>query len=204
MLGERVRGYVLAGAGLPTPGRSWMETVPSVALQGGQATRRGTTTVNGTTAIALSIMAPDAQGVHLTLYVDARTCQPLRTATVVDGNRSGPYVVDWMPATPGNVAKAKGDFIPVGVTAKTAPGRPGISIRPRRRGPRSRRRAGRRRQWRGSGGAVRAAGSSPFRMRVIAWSNRGSGCGAPLPPEGRSARAAARCGCWPRAPTCAR
>jgi pimeloyl-ACP methyl ester carboxylesterase len=28
LLGERVRGYVFVDAGLPTPGRSWMETVP--------------------------------------------------------------------------------------------------------------------------------------------------------------------------------
>jgi pimeloyl-ACP methyl ester carboxylesterase len=28
MLGEGVRGYVFVDAGLPTPGRSWMETVP--------------------------------------------------------------------------------------------------------------------------------------------------------------------------------
>jgi pimeloyl-ACP methyl ester carboxylesterase len=28
MLGEDVRGYIFVDAGLPTPGRSWMETVP--------------------------------------------------------------------------------------------------------------------------------------------------------------------------------
>ena len=59
---------------------------------------------------------PDAQGVHLTLYVDARTYQPLRTVTVVDGNPSGPYVADWMPATPDNIAKAKDNSIPAGYT----------------------------------------------------------------------------------------
>jgi hypothetical protein len=86
------------------------------ALHGGQATQRGTATVNGTPAVALWIMVPDAPSLHRTLYVDARTYQPLRTVTVADGNRSGPYVADWMPATPGNVAKAKGDSIPAGYT----------------------------------------------------------------------------------------
>lgn len=53
---------------------------------------------------------------HRTLYVDALTYQPLRTVTVADGNPS-PYVADWMPATPGNIAKAKEDEpIPVGYT----------------------------------------------------------------------------------------
>jgi hypothetical protein len=100
----------------PAPGLESSSSEVQQALESGQATQKGTTTVNGTPAIALSIMVPDTQSVHLTLYVDARTYQPLRTVTVVDGNRSGPYVVDWMPATPGNVAKAKGDSIPAGYT----------------------------------------------------------------------------------------
>jgi hypothetical protein len=90
------------------------------ALQSGQVTQKGTTTVKGTPAIALSITVPrrvpNAQSVHLTLYADARTYQPLRTVTVVDGNPSGPYVADWMPATPDNIAKAKDDSIPAGYT----------------------------------------------------------------------------------------
>jgi hypothetical protein len=104
---------------LPAPG---LESSPSEvrqALLSGQVTQMGTTTVNGTAAMALSVPAPrrmaDA-GVHHTLYVDARSCQPLRTATVVDGNPTGPYIADWMPATPDNVAKTKADPIPAGYT----------------------------------------------------------------------------------------
>lgn len=97
----------------PTPGSP---SEVRQALQSGRATQQGTTTVNGAPAIALSITVPNAQSIHLTLYVDARTYQPLRTVTVVDGNPSGPYVADWMPATPDNIAKAKGDSIPAGYT----------------------------------------------------------------------------------------
>jgi hypothetical protein len=86
------------------------------ALQSGQVTQKGTTTVDGTPVIALSITVPHAQSVHLTLHVDARTYQPLRTVTVVDGNPSGPYVADWIPATPDNIAKARDDSIPAGYT----------------------------------------------------------------------------------------
>jgi hypothetical protein len=84
------------------------------ALRTGRATRQGTATVDGTPTIALSIMVPNA--VHLTLYVDARTHQPLRSVTVVDGNPA-PYVADRVPDTPENIAKARDDLsIPVGYT----------------------------------------------------------------------------------------
>jgi hypothetical protein len=92
------------------------------ALQSGRVTQKGTTTVNGTPAIALSIPpgligVPDAESIHRTLYADARTHQPLRTVSVVDGLPAGPYVADWMPATPDNIDKAKGDYsIPAGYT----------------------------------------------------------------------------------------
>ncbi|HSZ41036.1 MAG TPA: hypothetical protein VK817_13870 [Trebonia sp.] len=90
------------------------------ALQTGQVAQQGTTTVDATPAIALSIAMPptmpDAQTIHLTLYVDARTYQPLRTATVVDGNPGGPYVADCIPATPDNIAKAKDHSIPADYT----------------------------------------------------------------------------------------
>jgi hypothetical protein len=59
---------------------------------------------------------PDAQSVHLTLYVDARTYQPLRTVTAVDGNPGGPYITDRMPATPDNIAQARGGAVPAGYT----------------------------------------------------------------------------------------
>ncbi len=90
------------------------------ALQSGRVTRKGTTTVNGTPAVALSVTVPggmpDARSVHLTLHVDARTYQPLRTVTVAGGNPGGPYVADRMPATPDNIAKARDGSIPAGYT----------------------------------------------------------------------------------------
>lgn len=106
--------------GSPTPGLASSPPEVQQALQSGQVAQKGTTTVNGTPAIALSISVPpgvpDAQSVHLTLCVDARTYQPLRTMTVVDGNPDGPYVADWMPATPDNIAQAQDDSIPAGYT----------------------------------------------------------------------------------------
>jgi hypothetical protein len=86
------------------------------ALQSGEATQKGTTAVHGTSAIALSITVPGAPNLHRTVYADALTCQPLRTVTTADGNPR-PYVADWMPATPENIAKAKEERpIPVGYT----------------------------------------------------------------------------------------
>jgi hypothetical protein len=102
---------VTGGANAP-----WWQSEVQQALQNGQATQMGTTTVHGTPAIALSITVPDSPNLHRTLYVDALTCQPLRTVTVADGNPR-PYVADWMPATPDNIAKAKDDDpIPAGYT----------------------------------------------------------------------------------------
>jgi hypothetical protein len=104
----------------PTLGLASSPSEVRQALQSGQVAQNGTTAVNDTPAIALSVpmprTMPDAQTIHLTLYVDARTYQPLRTATVVDGNPSGPYVADPIPATPGNTAKAKDHSIPAGYT----------------------------------------------------------------------------------------
>lgn len=106
--------------GSPTLGLASGPSEVQQALESGQVTQKGTTTVNGTLATALSIMVPrrvpDAQSIHVTLYVDARTYQPLRTVTVVDGNPGGPYIADRMPATPDNIAKAKDDSIPAGYT----------------------------------------------------------------------------------------
>lgn len=97
--------------GSPALGLASSPSEVQQALQSGQVTQKGTTTVNGTPAMALSVPVPlpNAQGVHLTLHVDAGGYQPLRTVTVVDGNPSGPYVADWMPATPDNIVKAKDD-----------------------------------------------------------------------------------------------
>lgn len=89
------------------------------ALQRGQVTQQGTTTVQGTPALAILVAdrISDAHGSHLTLYVDARTYQPLRTVSILDGNPTGPQVADRMPATPDNIAKAKhDDSIPAGYT----------------------------------------------------------------------------------------
>jgi hypothetical protein len=120
---EQTEYPVTGGANTPEPSAPSLESSPSEvqqALQSGHATRKGTTTVNGTPAIALSITVPrgvpNAQSVHHTLYVDARTYQPLRTVTVVDDNPGGPYVADWIAATPDNIAKAKGDSIPAAYT----------------------------------------------------------------------------------------
>jgi hypothetical protein len=115
---EQTEYSVTGGANAPGSPALGLASSPSEVqqvLQSGQVTQKGTTTVNGTPAIALSITAPLSQSIHLTLHVDARTCQPLRTVTVVDGNPR-PYVADWVPATPGNIAKTEGDSIPAGYT----------------------------------------------------------------------------------------
>lgn len=112
---ERTEYSLTDGANAPKSPALGLASSPSEvqqALQNGQVTRMGTTTVDGTTTIALSV---PARGFHFTLHVDAQTYQPLRTVTVVDG--SAPYVADWMPATPENIAKAKDDYsIPAGYT----------------------------------------------------------------------------------------
>lgn len=85
-------------------------------LQSGQVTQEGTTTVNGTKAIALSIAAQSGP-VDYILYVDAQTYQPLRTATVgTSAQNSTAYIADWIAATPATIAKSKGAPIPAGYT----------------------------------------------------------------------------------------
>jgi hypothetical protein len=87
------------------------------ALQSGQVTQEGTTTVNGTQAIALSVTLPGAEDLDYTLYVDAQTYQPLRTVTVgTSADNSTAYVADWIPATPDNIAEAEDNSIPAGYT----------------------------------------------------------------------------------------
>jgi hypothetical protein len=87
------------------------------ALQNGQVTQAGTTTVNGTQAIALSVTLPSGEDLDYTLYVDAQTYQPLRTVTIgTSVDNATAYVADWIPATPDNIAKAKDDSIPAGYT----------------------------------------------------------------------------------------
>jgi hypothetical protein len=48
--------------------------------------------------------------------VDAHTYEPLRAVSTVAGNSAPPYVSDWLPATPDNIGKAKGESIPAGYT----------------------------------------------------------------------------------------
>jgi hypothetical protein len=87
------------------------------ALQSGQVTQEGTTTVNGTEAITLSVTQPSSVDLDYTLYVDAQTYQPLRTVTVGTGaDNSAAYVADWIPATSENIAQAEDHSIPAGYT----------------------------------------------------------------------------------------
>jgi hypothetical protein len=98
------------------PSSPGLQSSPSVvqrALQSGRVTQLGAMIVNGTRAIALSMSEPHGKRI---LYVDAQTYQPLRTVTTVRGNPSPPYVTDWMPATPANIAKAEDESIPAGYT----------------------------------------------------------------------------------------
>jgi hypothetical protein len=85
------------------------------ALQDGQVTQLGTTTVNGRQAIALSVKDLRVPG-RFIVDVDAQTYEPLRDVSTVTGNSSPPYISDWLPATPQNIASAKGESIPAGYT----------------------------------------------------------------------------------------
>lgn len=87
------------------------------AVRSGVAIRQGRTMIHDLPAITLSIPQP-YPNIRLTLFIDERTHQPLRTVTVIEGEQSGgPYIADWMPATPDNIARAvHDDFIPTGYT----------------------------------------------------------------------------------------
>jgi hypothetical protein len=85
------------------------------ALQSGQVTQLGMTTVNGTQAIALSVKSLRIPGTFI-VDVDSQTYEPMREVSTVTGNSSAPYISDWLQATPGNIAKAKGESIPAGYT----------------------------------------------------------------------------------------
>jgi hypothetical protein len=105
-----------------TPGQS---TAPSLtssaseiaqALTDGTVSQTGTTTVNGTPAIVLSVSGT----VGLTLDVDATTDQPLRAVLSNPINRDNvPITVDLLPATAANVAQAQQPAIPAGYTLVT-------------------------------------------------------------------------------------
>jgi hypothetical protein len=85
------------------------------ALQSGQVTQLGMTTVNGTQAIVLSVKDLRIPG-SLIVDIDATTYDPLRMVSTVTGNSAPPYISDWLPATPENIASAKGESIPAGYT----------------------------------------------------------------------------------------
>ncbi len=90
------------------------------ALQSGRVTQQGTLTIDGTQAIALSMIAPNAPGnpsTDVALYVDAQTYEPLRTVAIVGSDLT---VSDWVPAAADNIAAAKDESIPAGYT-KTTP-----------------------------------------------------------------------------------
>ena len=95
------------------------------ALQRGLVTQDGTAVVNGAPAITLSVEVPSGSSIvysasgsqtvstDLTLYVDAHTYQPLRTALTF-GGAPGLIVSDWVPATSENIARATNASIPTG------------------------------------------------------------------------------------------
>ncbi len=85
------------------------------ALQSGQVTQLGMTTVNGKQAFALSVKKLRIPGAFI-VDVDAQSYEPLREVSTVTGNPSPPDISDWLPATPANIAKAKGESIPAGYT----------------------------------------------------------------------------------------
>jgi len=85
------------------------------ALQSGQVTQLGMTTINGTQAIALSIKNLRVPGTFI-VDVGAQTYEPLREVSTITGNSAPPYISDWLAATPDNIAKAKGESIPAGYT----------------------------------------------------------------------------------------
>jgi hypothetical protein len=103
----------------PTPNLQSSPSEVQQALQNGHVTNDGTTTINGTHAIALSVTLPNRPGVapseRFTLYADTQTYQPLRTLYAYDGHLNL-EVNDWVPATPANITIAKDDSIPAGYT----------------------------------------------------------------------------------------
>jgi hypothetical protein len=111
-------------AGQPVVGLG--STAPQVqqALQNGELTEKGTTTINGTSVIALTTEmsndTPQGSSYNLTLYVDAQSYQPVRIVQQVQGS---PVVdiQDYEPATAANVALAEQNSIPTGYTKVPSP-----------------------------------------------------------------------------------
>ena len=105
----------------PTPNLLSSPSQVRKSLRGGRVTEKGTATINGRSAITLAVALPtrlSAPSETLTLYVDARTYQPLRTIFAYHGHLDL-EVNDWAPATPKNIAMAKDDQIPSGYTKVT-------------------------------------------------------------------------------------
>lgn len=97
------------------------------ALKSGRVTQMGTTTINGTPAIALSlkqirvgsrVISIGATGYTETLYVDAQTFQLLSMVAANPTNNPryfhGLYIGDYLPVTPATIAKAEDESIPAG------------------------------------------------------------------------------------------
>ncbi|HEY1713728.1 MAG TPA: hypothetical protein VGG07_12550 [Solirubrobacteraceae bacterium] len=102
----------------PEPGAN-IERSPSQvrrALQDGRVTQKGTTVIRGVRSITLSVALPKNRrllGDTLTLYVNARTYEPLRTVFGT-ADRDGLEIEEWLPASAHNITLAKDDSIPAG------------------------------------------------------------------------------------------
>ena len=80
-------------------------------LKSGQATPEETVTLNRRSALKISISPSQGdQGATSTLYVDPQSYEPIRFTQV-----NSPIAVNWLPATPANIAKAEPQ-IPAGYT----------------------------------------------------------------------------------------
>ena len=94
----------------------------SQALQNGTVSQAGTTTIDGTAAISLSVTGE----VGMTLYVNAQTDQPLRMVLSNPTNSDNePIITDLQPASQANVANTQEPSIPAGFApAPAAPAQP--------------------------------------------------------------------------------
>ena len=82
-------------------------------LKSGQATPEETVTINGRSALEISISSSKGdQGATSTLYVDPQSYEPIRFVWTAGTSTDA---VNWLPATPANIAKAEPQ-IPAGYT----------------------------------------------------------------------------------------
>lgn len=100
----------------PTPNLLSSASQIRRTLRTGLVNVKGTATINGTPVIALAVKPPKgelAPNETLTLYVDARSYQPLRTLFVYDGHLNL-EINDCVSPTPARVAMAEDHSIPAG------------------------------------------------------------------------------------------